>query len=431
VQTSLRRIAIRAASHKKHRFGDLYGLLNEANLSWCWQFLKRAAAPGIDRVDYREYQTNPDTNIHDLVERLKGKRYRARLVRRHYIPKPNGKLRPLGIPTTEDKLLQLAVAKILEAIFEQDFLECSYGYRPNRSPHDAVRNLTKEMQFGRYCWVVEADIKGFFDNINHDWLIRMLEERIDDKPFLRLIRKWLKAGILDTDGQVLHPATGTPQGGIVSPVLANIYLHYVLDVWFDRKIRPACRDSALLIRFADDFVCAFQHQQDAEQFMEQLGTRLGKFGLETAPDKTRLLRFCRYDLAGSGRFDFLGFEFRWEAGRKGGRFVKRRTSRKKLRASIANFTAWIQKARHQRIGSVLATLNSKYRGYWNYYGVIGNSASLRSFFNLTQRLLFKWLNRRSQRRSYTWDGFNALLNYFGVVRPRITERPAFVQLSLL
>jgi RNA-directed DNA polymerase len=164
-------------------------------------------------VDYREYQTNLDTNIHDLVERLKGKRYRARLVRRHYIPKPNGKLRPLGIPTTEDKLLQLAVAKIPEAIFEQDFLECSYGYRPSRSPHDAVRDLTKEMQFGRYCWAVEADIKGFFDNINHDWLIRMLEERIDDKPFLRLIRKWLKAGILDTDGQVVHPATGTPQGG--------------------------------------------------------------------------------------------------------------------------------------------------------------------------------------------------------------------------
>jgi group II intron reverse transcriptase/maturase len=406
-------------------------MLNEENLRWCWQFLRKEAAPGIDRVDYREYQVNLASNIHDLVERLKGKRYRARLVRRHYIPKLNGKLRPLGIPTTEDKLLQLTVAKILEAIYEQDFLECSYGYRPGRSPLDAVKRLTDELQYGRFCWVVEADIKGFFDNLDHDWMVRMLEERIDDKPFLHLILKWLKAGILDTDGQVIHPATGTPQGGIVSPILANLYLHYALDLWFEKKVKPVCEGSALLIRFADDFVCAFQHQKDAEQFMEQLGARLGKFGLETAPDKTRLLRFCRYDLAGSGRFDFLGFEFRWEEGRNRGRFVKRRTSRKKLRASIATFTDWIKKARHQKTGRILATLNSKYRGYWNYYGVIGNSASLQRFFYTTQRLLFNWLNRRSQRRSYTWDGFNALVNYFGVERPRITERAGPVQQMLL
>jgi RNA-directed DNA polymerase len=431
VQTSLQGIANRSASHKKHRFGNLYGLLNEENLSWCWQFLRRDAAPGIDRVDYREYQANLDSNIRDLVERLKGKRYRARLVRRHYIPKTNGKLRPLGIPTTEDKLLQLAVAKILEAIYEQDFLECSYGYRPNRSPHDAVRRLTDELQQGRYCWVVEADIKGFFDNIDHDWLIQMLEERIDDKAFLRLIRKWLKAGILDTDGQVIHPATGTPQGGIVSPVLANIYLHYVLDLWFERKLKPTCQGSALLIRFADDFVCAFQHRGDAERLMDQLGPRLGKFGLTVAPDKTRSLRFCRFDLAGSGRFDFLGFEFRWEEGRTGGRFVKRRTSRKKLRLSVATFTAWLKRERHQPIRRIFTTLNSKYRGYWLYYGVRGNSASLQRFFHLTQRILFKWLNRRSDHRSYTWTGFNALRRLLGVERPRITQRPALLQLSLL
>jgi len=431
VQTSLRGIANRAACHKEHRFRNLYGMLNEENLRWCWQFLREEAAPGIDRVDYKEYQENLVSNIHDLVERLKGKRYRARLVRRHYIPKLNGKLRPLGIPTTEDKLLQLAVAKILEAIYEQDFLECSYGYRPGRSPLDAVKRLTDELQYGKYCWVAEADIKGFFDNIDHDWMVRMLEERIDDKPFLHLIRKWLKAGILDTDGRVIHPATGTPQGGIVSPILANLYLHYALDLWFEKKIKPVCQGSALLIRFADDFVCAFQHQKDAEHFMEQLGLRLGKFGLETAPDKTRLLRFCRYDLAGSGLFDFLGFEFRWAVGRNGGRFVKRRTSRKKLCASIAAFTAWIKKERHQRTGRIFATLNSKYRGYWNYYGVIGNSASLQRFFRTTQRLLFKWLNRRSQRRSYTWNGFNALVNYFMVERPRITERAGPVQQMLL
>jgi len=431
VQTSLRGIANKAAKQRKHRFGNLYELLNEENLRWCWQFLRKEAAPGIDKVDYAEYRSELDSNIHDLVDRLKGKRYRARLVRRHYIPKPNGKLRPLGIPTTEDKLLQLAVAKILEAVYEQDFLDCSYGYRPGRSPRDAVKALTDELQYGRFCWVVEADIKGFFDNIDHDWMVQMLEERIDDKPFLHLIRKWLKAGILDTDGEVIHPATGTPQGGIVSPILANLYLHYVLDLWFEKKIKPVCQGSALLIRFADDFVCAFQYQKDAEHFLEELGIRLGKFGLETAPDKTRLMRFCRYDLPESGRFDFLGFEFRWAEGRKGGRFVKRRTSRKKLRASIANFTDWIKKGRHQQTGRIFSTLNSKYRGYWNYYGVIGNSASLWRFFYITQRLLFKWLNRRSQRRSYTWDGFTALVNYFRVERPRITEWAGPVQQMLL
>lgn len=431
MQTSLRGIANKAAKQRKHRFGNLYELLNEENLSWCWQFLRKEAAPGIDRVDYAEYQAELDSNIHDLVDRLKGKRYRARLVRRHYIPKPNGKLRPLGIPTTEDKLLQLAVAKILEAIYEQDFLDCSYGYRPGRSPHDAVKALTDELQYGRYCWVVEADIKSFFDGIDHGWMTRMLKERIDDKSFLRLIQKWLKAGILDTDGGVIHPATGTPQGGIVSPILANVYLHYALDLWFEKQIKPMSQSSALLIRFADDFVCAFQHKKDAERFMEQLGTRMGKFGLETAPDKTRLLRFCRYDIPGSGRFDFLGFEFRWEEGRNGGRFVKRRTSRKKLRASLANLTVWFKKERHQKTDRIFSTLNSKYRGYWNYYGVIGNSASLQRFFYTTQRLLFKWLNRRSQRRSYTWDGFNALVNYFAVERPRITERAGPVQQMLL
>ena len=215
MKTSPRGIAIRAASHKKHRFGSLYGLLNEENLAWCFDFLRKDAAPGVDRVDYREYQRNLASNIHDLVERLKTNRYRAKLVRRRYIPKLNGKMRPLGIPATEDKLVQVGVAKILEAIYEQDFLEWSYGYRPQRSPQDAATALTHSLHYGRYCWVVEADIKGFFDNIDHDWMIRMLEERIDDKPFLRLIRKWLQAGILETDGKVVHPVTGTPQGNAV------------------------------------------------------------------------------------------------------------------------------------------------------------------------------------------------------------------------
>ena len=421
MQTSLRGIANRAASHKKHRFGSLYGLLNEENLAWCFDFLRKDAAPGVDRVDYLEYQGNLVSNIHDLVERLKTNRYRAKLVRRRYIPKLNGKMRPLGIPATEDKLVQVAVAKILEAIYEQDFLEWSYGYRPKRSPQDAATALTRTLHYGRYYWVVEADIKGFFDNIDHDWMIRMLEERIDDKPFLRLIRKWLQAGILETDGQVVHPVTGTPQGGIVSPVLANIYLHYALDLWFERRVNPRCRGAAMIIRYADDFVCAFQYKSDAEAFYGSLCDRLGKFGLTVAEEKTRILSFSRFDPDGSGRFDFLGFEFFCDRTRRGFLGVKRRTSRKKLRASLATFTAWIRITRHRPLRVILQTLKVKYRGYWNYYGVIGNSASLTQFFYRSKRILFKWLNRRSQRSSYTWTGFQAMLDQVGISAPRISS----------
>lgn len=431
MQTSLRGIANRAATHKEHRFRNLSGLLNEANLAWCFRFLRKDAAPGADGVDVLEYQQDLESNIHDLVERLKGQRYRAKLVRRRYIPKPNGKMRPLGIPATEDKLLQIAVAKILEAIYEQDFLDFSHGYRPGRSPQAASKDLARTLLAGKYCWVVEADIRGFFDTIDHEWMMKMLEQRIDDTPFLRLIRKWLRAGILETDGQVVHPVTGTPQGGIVSPVLANIYLHYVLDLWFERRIKPRCHGEAMIIRFADDFVCAFQSRSDAESFYKELGERLGKFGLELAPDKTRILRFCRFDLNGSGRFDFLGFEYYWARTRTGRLGVTRRTSRKKLRASLANLTDWIRRNRSLRVGRLLPVLRGKYRGYWNYYGVIGNSASLSQFFYRSKRILFKWLNRRSQRRSYTWTGFQDLLDFFGVEGPKITEQHIPTQLRFL
>lgn len=431
MQTSLWGIANRAASHKSHRFRNLYGLLTEENLRWCWKLLRKDAAPGVDKVDYRQYQENLEANIHDLVERLKGKRYRAKLVRRRYIPKLNGKMRPLGIPATEDKLVQVAVAKILEAIYEEDFLPCSYGYRPKRGPQDAATELNHALHYGKYCWVVEADIKGFFDNIDHQWMIEMLEERIDDQAFLRLIRKWLRAGVLETDGQVVHPITGTPQGGIVSPVLANIYLHYALDLWFERIVKRRCQGEAMIIRFADDFVCGFQHRNEAEAFYRDLGPRLAKFGLEVAPDKTRILRFCRFDLAGSGRFDFLGFEYYWDRTRRGRSGVKRRTSRKKLRASVANVTDWVKRNRHLPLRRLMRTLKAKLTGYWNYYGVIGNYESLAQFFYQSKRILFKWLNRRSQRKSYTWGRFKRLLNLFGVPGPRITPGRKPVQLRLL
>ena len=234
--TSLRGIAQKAQEHKQHRFQDLYRLLNEELLLECWRDIRKDAASGVDRVSAHDYEQNLDENIRQLVERLKRKSYRAKLVRRQYIPKTDGRWRPLGIPATEDKLLQLAVTRILEAIYEQDFLRCSYGYRPKVGALEAVDDQTIKLQFGRYHYVVEADIQGFFDNIDHDWLLRMLEERIDDRALLRLIQKWLKAGVLDTDGQVLHPVTGTPQGGIISPMLANVYLHYALDLWFQYEL---------------------------------------------------------------------------------------------------------------------------------------------------------------------------------------------------
>ena len=423
MQTSLQGIAQKAKEQKKHRFQDLYRMLNEEFLLDCWRHIRKDAAYGVDEVSAREYEKDLQENIRDLVERLKRGSYRAKLVRRKYIPKGEGKMRLFGIPAIEDKLLQMGVKRILEAIYEQDFLRCSYGYRPGVGALHAIDDLTIKLQFGRYEYVVEVDIKSYFDNISHEWMVKMLEERIDDGPFLRLIAKWLKAGILEPDGEVVHPVTGTPQGGIVSPVLANVYLHYVLDLWFQKVVKKHCRGEACLIRYADDFVCAFQYQKDAERFYRVLSKRLGKFGLEISVEKTRVMRFSRTDRPGKARFDFLGFEFRWGKDRSGKPNVKRRTSRKKLRGSLKNFTQWCRENRHQRLDVLFKKMNAKLRGYYAYYGVIGNYGSLKEFFREAVRILFKWLNRCSQRRSYNWAGFQELLELFKIEKPRIVGRP--------
>ncbi len=421
-RTSLRAIAKKAVQDRTHRFGGLYRLLNEANLRECFFQLRKDAAPGVDGVTCEEYKKNLDSNLKDLVRRLKHKSYRARLVRRKYIPKGPGKWRPLGIPTLEDKLVQCAVAQILCAIYEADFLPCSYGYREGLSPQEAVRELTDTLYRGRYEFVVEADIKGFFDHIRHDWMLKMLAQRIDDGAILNLIRKWMQAGILEEDGEVKHPEAGTPQGGIVSPVLANVYLHYVLDLWFERRVRKANRGQSRLFRFADDFVCAFDYRHEAEGFVKALQERLEKFGLELAPDKTQCLRFGRGGGPHNGRFDFLGFEFRWEKGLQSGRpNVKRRTSRKKLRGAVARFTEWIKEERHGKLRELMEKVTQKYRGHWNYYGLIGNSRSLHQYYQQTRGILFQWLNRRSQRRSYTWETFHRLMERSRIPLPRIME----------
>lgn len=423
VHTSLQGIANKAASQPNYRFRNLYGLLNEDLLLDSWALVRQDAALGVDRVSAQDYEQDLAANVQDLVTRLKEKRYHAKLVRRSYIPKADGKLRPLGIPATEDKLLQLAVKRILEAIYEQDFLRCSYGYRPQVGALDAVDKLTVKLQFGAYHYVVEADIQGFFDNLDHDWLLKMLAERIDDQALLHLIAKWLKAGVLDTDGKVLHPATGTPQGGIVSPILANIYLHYALDLWFHKVVVPRCRGEACLIRYADDFVCAFEYEDEAQRFYGALGERLAKFGLTLAAAKTRIIPFSRGERQGQTSFDFLGFEFRWGDDRAGKPQVKRRTARKKLRSALLNFKVWCQENHHRRLKDLFTRLNAKLRGYYQYYGILGNADSLHQFFYGAMQHLFRWLNQRSQRTSYTWTGFQELIKQFGVAKPKIVASP--------
>lgn len=421
-QTSLRAIATKAVQQPTHRFGGLYRLLNEANLRECFFALRKEAAAGVDGVTYEEYEKNLDANLTDLVRRLKQKSYRTQLVRRKYIPKGPGKLRPLGIPTLEDKLVQCAVAQILSAIYEADFRPCSYGYRPKRSAHDAVRGLTDKLYFGRYEFVFEADIRGYYEHIQWDWLLKMVALRLQDGALTNLIRKWLRAGILEEDGRLVQPESGTPQGGIVSPVLANVYLHHVLDLWFERRVRKHSKGGCELFRYADDFVVAFGWRHEAEQFERELKTRLAKFGLEVAPDKTRTLRFGRRGGGHNGRFDFLGLEFRWENSRAGRPVVKRRTSPKKLRGAVDRFTEWIRKNRHEKLSKLMDTVRAKYRGHAGYYGLIGNSGSLNQYGQQTRRILFRWLNRRSQRRSYTWPTFDRLMRHFEVRLPKVMER---------
>ena len=423
VQTSLQAIALKAEMQPGYRFQNLFGMVNEELLKDSWRYIRKDAACGIDRVSADEYEQNLDENIHQLVEDLKQKRYRAKLVLRRYIPKGNGKFRPLGLVATQDKLLQMAVKRILQAIYEQDFLKCSYGYRPNVSALDAVDKLTVNLQFGNYHYLVEADIRGFFDNLEHGQLLTMLAERIDDKAFLWLIKKWLDAGVLDTDGKVLRPETGSIQGGIISPILANVYLHHALDVWFQKVVISHCIGKAFLIRFADDFVCAFEKLEDAQRFYAVLGKRLGKFGLELSAEKTRIIPFSSVIQPGKTSFDFLGFEFRWGKDRKGKPHVRRRTAPKNLRSSLKRFKEWCKESRSLRLPELFKLLNAKLRGHYNYYGVNGNILSLKQFFYRVTLLLLKYLNRRSQRRSYNWAGFNQLIEQFGIEKPHIVGRP--------
>lgn len=421
MRTSLQGIAQKAKRLKNYRFRNLYRMLNYNLLAEAWKTNNKKAAAGVDKITAKEYAEELKQNLTNLAEQLERKRYRTKLVRRVDIPKGEGKTRPLGIPAIADKLVQSAAARILETIYEQDFFASSYGYRPKLSAHTAIKDLSKELNFGDYCYIVEADIKGFFQNIDHAWLIRMLEQRIDDKAFVGLIKKWLKAGILKQDGEVEHPITGSPQGGIISPILANIYLHYVLDLWFEKIVKPHCEGEAYLCRYCDDFVCAFRYKEDADKFYRVLPKRLGKFGLELAAEKTQIIGFNRWLREQSSSFEFLGFEYRWGTSRRGKTIITRRTARKRLRKSLVNFKEWCKENRNKRLRRLFPELNSKLRGYYNYYGLIGNVERLKSFYKQAISILYKWLNRRSQRKSFNWDEFKEVLKRYGVPTPRIVE----------
>jgi group II intron reverse transcriptase/maturase len=421
VSSTLLDLRVKAKREPKYRFRSLYREIDLRMLHDSFRLLKPKAAVGIDNVSWYEYENNLDANLRDLLERLKTQRYRAKQIRRKYIPKASGKLRPLGIPSLEDKIVQMSARRLLQAIYEPIFSDNSMGYRPERGAREASRKLRDQLFFSRVHWIVETDIKGFFDHMDHDWLIRMLEERIADSHFIRLIRKWLRAGILEEDGSVLNPITGTPQGGIVSPVLANIYLHYALDLWVEKIVKKRCSGQVVYQRYADDFVVGFEYGYEAKSFFEDLPKRLNKFSLEIAPEKSGILRFSRSDLRHSKRFVYLGFDFYWARTRRGKQTVKRRINKKKFQQALKSLKTWLTGARSTPLKQLAGTLRAKLVGHFNYYGVIGNSQMLSDFFNAARHTIYRVLNNRSQKKSYSWEGFTAMWKTLDIPNPKIIE----------
>jgi group II intron reverse transcriptase/maturase len=427
VNTKLHRIAEKASKDKRCQFTSLFHLMNKAHLLECFTQLRNNAASGIDNITKEAYAIHLDVNLDKLVNRLHQMAYKPQPVLRVYIPKPGShKQRPLGIPALEDKLVQAGLVKILQAIYEQDFISDSYGFRPKRGCHDALRALSQTVESQSIHYIVEADIKGFFDNVDQAQLMDFIRHRIADTRILRYIKRFLKAGIQE-GGQHKASDRGVPQGGVISPLLANIYLHYTLDLWFEKRIKPSCRGQARLIRYADDYVACFQQGTDAERFMEEMEQRLSVFHLEVAPEKTKLLEFgpfARQKAKARGEraetFDFLGFTHYCSCSRNGRRFrMKRKTVSKRFTAKLVAYKEWLRANRILPTAQIMKTTMAKLRGHIAYYGVTDNSKSLTSFVYQVTLTLFKWLNRRGKRGCYTWEKFNKLLSLFALPKPRI------------
>ncbi len=415
------KVVERAQREPEGRFHSLAHLIDVPALERAYRRSRKDAAVGVDGVTKEQYGQDLEANLQDLHARMKAKRYRHQPIRRVHIPKEGGKTRPIGISAFEDKLVQDAVREVLEAIYEQDFLACSYGFRPKRSAHDAIRTLDRVVHQGEVSWILEADIVSFFDSLDRKKLKEMLEVRVADGSLLRLIGKCLHVGVLD--GVELSTLKfGTAQGSVLSPLLGNVYLHYVLDLWFEQEVKPRLRGRATLIRYADDFIIGFEREDDARRVMEVLGKRLGRFGLALHPDKTRLLPFRRPPAGqkggkGPATFDFLGFTLYWARTRKGrwGMFCKTRSA--SLRRIIQSVYDWCRRHRHLPVKAPHAALTRRIQGHFNYFGVSGNFRCLLLVVEQARRFWYKWLCRRSQRKRLTWERFADLLRDFPLPKP--------------
>jgi RNA-directed DNA polymerase len=427
METELSSLAEKARREKKYRFSNLVYLVNAENLKESFHRLKGDRASGIDGVSLEEYEVNLDANLAHLVAMMKRQAYKPQAVRRTYIPKANGKLRPLGIPTVEDKMVQMCITRILEAIYEADFIGTSYGFRKERSCHRAIAAVSNIITARPVSYVIDADIKGFFDNVNHDWMMECLRQRIADESLLRLIKRFLISGYLEAG--VFHDTEkGTPQGGVISPMLANIYLHYVLDLWLTKVVKKQMRGFVEIIRYADDFVICVQYKDEAETILRMLKERLGKFGLELAPDKTRIVEFGRFaedntKKRGGGKpgtFSFLGFTHFCTKSRKGRFKVGRMTDRRKLAGKVKEINLWLKSVRNAvRLETWWKMLTSKMLGHYRYFGVSENSRGISNHRHLVKRLAYKWINRCSQRKSMNWLEFESYCQRHGFPSARL------------
>lgn len=417
VSTKQRRIAELARRHPEVSFTSL---AHHIDLEWLYEAYVRTrkdGAVGVDKQTAEGYARELAENLKSLLERVKSGSYKAPAVRRVHIPKGTSKKekRPIGVPTFEDKVLQRAVQMVLEPLYEQDFLDCSYGFRPKRSAHDALQALWKHLVEVGGGWVIDVDIRKFFDTMSHAHLRDILKRRVRDGVLLRLIGKWLKAGVWER-GSVSYPEQGTPQGGVISPMLSNIYLHEVLDTWFLEVVRPRLRGKAYLVRFADDAVLVFSDEQDARRVMEVLPKRCGKYGLTVHPEKTRLIGFGKpgtpAEKKGSGSFAFLGFTHYWGRSRKGTWVVKRKTEKSRFGRALKAVAEWCKRNRHLPVREQQRALGRKLWGHYSYYGITGNARSLQNFLYQVQRVWRKWLNRRSRGNHMPWEKFNLLLKRY-------------------
>lgn len=427
METKLSSISEKAKKEEKYRFKNLVYLVNAESMRSSFYELKREKASGVDGVSLEAYERNLDGNIQDLVERMKRQAYKPQPVRRTYIPKANGKLRALGIPTVEDKMVQMCITRILEAIFEGDFIETSYGFRKERNCHRALAALSNFISVKPVSYVIDADIKGFFDNVNHEWTMECLKQRIADENLLRLIKRFLISGYVEKDA--FHETEkGTPQGGIISPMLANIYLHYVLDLWITRVVKKRSRGYVEMVRYADDFVICVQYKDESETILRMLKERLAKFGLELAEDKTRIVEFGRFaedrskERGGGkpGTFNFLGFTHFCTKNRKGKFKVGRKTDRSKFTAKVKEMNRWLKSIRNAvPIEVWWKQLAAKLRGHYQYYGISENTYGIKRYHYLVRRLVFKWMNRRSQKKSMNYETFDIYCSRHGFPSPRI------------